>query len=143
MKNWLLLIVMVATVFGQSQPALRFQAVDLFIDSGEEALAAYQLEFAAMAGNVKVVGVEGGDAEVFKQPPYYDPKAMQRERVIVAAFSGEPAAKLPRGKTRVATIHVQIAGEARPEFTLKVQAAGNSAGQRMQVDANYEFQKEP
>src|SRR5436190_830885 len=97
----------------------RFCAVDIFIDSKSAPLAAWQLEFAATNGVAKIVGIEGGDAEPFRNPPFYDPKAMQQDRVIIAAFSTEAPAKLPAGKTRVATIHLQIIGSAQFGFELK------------------------
>src|SRR6267142_3694254 len=69
----------------------RFRAVDIFIDPKGAPLAAWQIEFAATNGVAKIVGIEGGEAEPFRNPPFYDPKAMQGERVIIAAFSTEAA----------------------------------------------------
>src|SRR5580765_8487964 len=84
----------------------RFRTVDIFVDTQGAPLAAYQLEFAITNSAARIVGIEGGEAPAFRQPPYYDPKAMQQERVIIAAFTTEPAGNLPRSKTRVATIHL-------------------------------------
>ena len=109
-------------------PAVRFAAVDLFIDAGDRPLAAYQLEFAAVAGQVKIVGVEGGQHAAFKQAPYYDPQAIQRERVILAAFSTAAPEELPAGKTRVATIHVQITGDVEPHYAVKLVTSATAEG---------------
>ncbi len=119
----------------------RFRAVDIYLDSKSAPLAAYQLEFAATNGVVKIVGVEGGKDPVFHEAPFYDPKAIQQERVIIAAFSTEPAAKLPTGKTKVATIHIQITGLQEPAFELKLQAAADSQGNKISVEASFEEQK--
>jgi hypothetical protein len=54
-----------------------------------------------------VVGVEGGEEGEFSKAPFYDAKAMQRERIVVAAFSVAKEDLLPRGRTRVLTLHVQ------------------------------------
>src|SRR5687768_51007 len=81
----------------------RFVAMDLVIDPKGEGLAAYQVEITAPAG-VKIVGVEGGQHPEFRKAPYYDPKAMQSERLIVAAFSTADAGKLPTRATRVLTV---------------------------------------
>jgi hypothetical protein len=112
--------------------------VDVYLDAKGTPLAAYQLEFTVTNVVAKIVGIEGGDHPAFHAPPFYDPKAMQHERVILAAFSTEAAEKLPSGKTRVATIHLQIFGDAEPEFELKVQAAADPAGKRIAVTANRE-----
>jgi hypothetical protein len=109
----------------------RFCAVDIYLDSKSTPLAAYQLEFAVTNRVAKIVGIEGGEHAAFRQAPFYDPKAIQKERVIIAAFSTEPPVKLPAGKTRVATIHLQLSGDAAPEFELKLEAAADSDGKRI------------
>ena len=129
-----------------AQPAapnqrVRFQAVDIFIDSKESPLAAYQLEFSAKTGNARVVGVEGGEHSAFNEAPYYDPKAIQQERVIIAAFNTGAADQLPKGKTRVATIHVQITGDQSPEFKLNLETAADSDGKRASVEATFQERK--
>jgi len=82
-----------------------------------------------------IVGIEGGSSKAFREPPFYDPKAMQGERVIIAAFSTEAPEHLPSGKTRVATIHIVTTGAARPAFELKLQTAADSAGKRISATA--------
>ena len=112
----------------QPAAASRFGYVDLFVDAADQPLAAYQLEFEATAGDVKIVGVEGGQHAAFKQAPYYDPEAMQRERVILAAFSTADAAELPVGKTRVATIHLQTSGDIEPQYAIKLVTSATAEG---------------
>ena len=101
MQAWLALLCcgLAAGLLAQ-QPAIeegrsRFGAVDIYVDSGSTPLAAYQLEFAATNGVAKIVGIEGGEHAAFRQPPFYDPKAIQHERVIIASFSTAPATDLP------------------------------------------------
>jgi hypothetical protein len=115
--------------------------VNIYLDSKSAPLAAYQLEFVATNGAVKIVGIEGGEHAAFNEAPFYDPKAIQRERVIIAAFSTETAAKLPTGKTRVATIHIQITGSEEPAFELKLQTAADSQGNKVLVEASFEEAK--
>ena len=110
-----------------SNPAVRFTYVDVHIDSRSEPLASYQFELAAEKGEVKIVGIEGGEHAAFKAPPYYDPAAMSRDHVIIAAFN--TGKDLPKGKTRVARVHVQITGEQRPEYAIKLTVAASSEGQ--------------
>ena len=135
----------VASLFAQQQSSeegsVRFSAVDIFVDSNSTPLAAWQLEFAATNGTVKIVGIEGGDHDAFRHPPFYDPKAMQHERVILAAFSTDAAEKLPTGRTRVATIHLQILGSQQPAFELKLHAAAGPDGNRISVSATFEERK--
>lgn len=119
----------------------RFSAVDIYVDSKNAPLAAYQIEFSATNGIVKIVGIEGGDSAAFRDPPYYDTKAIQHDRVIIAAFNTSSADKLPSGKTRIATIHLQIVGDQPPQFQLKLQVAANSDGNRISADATFEERK--
>lgn len=121
----------------------RFVAVDLFVDSQDRPLAAYQLEFSVTNNVAQIVGIEGGEHTAFAEPPYYDPKAMQRERVIIAAFSTEPADKLPAGRTRVATVHLQVSENAEPEFSLKLHTAADADGRKITVSARLEERRNP
>ncbi len=120
----------------------RFCAMDIFLDSKSTPLAAYQLEFAVTNGAAKIVGIEGGEHPAFREPPFYDPKAMQKERVIIAAFSTAPTPQLPVGKTRVATIHLQVGQKLVPQAELKMEAAANADGKRILAEATAEERKE-
>ncbi len=89
--------------------AIRFESVDVFVDSGPQPLAAYQFELTAPAEpgfQSVIVGVEGGEHAAYASPPYYDPKALQNDRIIIASFS--LAEELPTGRTRVARLHMQV-----------------------------------
>jgi O-methyltransferase involved in polyketide biosynthesis len=117
---------------------IRFCAVDIFVDSGSTPLAAYQFRFAVTNGTATIVGIEGGDHPAFRQPPFYDPKAIQSEVAIVASFNTAPADELPKGKTRVATIHLQTIG-ARPSlFDLKLQTAADNQGNKLACTESFE-----
>lgn len=129
-----------------AQPAgtnqtVRFQAVDVFVDSKEVPLAAYQLEFSVKNSDAKVVGVEGGEHPAFKDAPFYDLKAIQQERVIIAAFNTATADQLPKAKTRVATIHLQILGEPQPQYVLTLQAAATAEGRKIPAEVTFEERK--
>ncbi|MEW6306002.1 MAG: hypothetical protein AB1705_21205, partial [Verrucomicrobiota bacterium] len=106
-------------------------------------LAAYQLEVVVERGQAKIAGIEGGESGAFKQPPYYDPKAMQQERVILAAFNTAGAEQLPTGRTRVATIHVQISGSEPPEFAVKLTTAGTINGKKVSATASWQERRAP
>ncbi len=129
----LALIALFSALAPAAEPATatRFQAVHVYLDAKAEPLAAYQVLLRATKGNVKIVGIEGGEPDAFKQPPFYDPKAIQQERVILAAFSTRPKSELPTGKVRVATIHLQVSGDVEPEFETKLQAAANHDGKKL------------
>jgi hypothetical protein len=66
---------------------------------------------------------------------------MQHERVIIAAFSAESADHLPSGKTRVATIHLQISGAEAPAFEVKLKTAADSNGNRIAAGVSAEERK--
>jgi hypothetical protein len=141
-----LILISWPAALGAQQPAReegpsRFSAVDIYVDSKSAPLAAYQIEFWATNGVAKIVGIEGGDSPSFHEPPFYDAKAIQHERVIIAAFNTAAADKLPSGKTRIATIHLQIVGDTAPQFELKLQVAANPDGNRISADASFEERK--
>ena len=116
---------------------VRFAAVDIFVDSADKPVAAYQLEFSVTNGVAKIVGIEGGEPPAFREAPFYDPKAMQHERVILAAFSTDK--QLPSGKSRVATIHLQITGEASPQLGLHLQVIADSDGKKVSATTSFEM----
>ena len=105
---------------------MRFSHVDVFLDTAGQSLAAYQCEITATAGDVTLVGIEGGEHPAFRQPPYYDPKALGQKRIILGAFN--TGADLPRGRTRVARLLVQIRGTTPAAFDTKVQVAASPDG---------------
>lgn len=97
----------------------RFVAFEVVINPHGAPLAAWQVEVSGPAGEVTLVGLEGGDG-VFDAPPYYDPKALdgQSERVAVAAFSLEKSVKLPHQAVRVASVHAFVKGRAQVKVKL-------------------------
>lgn len=113
----------------QDVPEVRFEALAVVVDSRETPLAAYQFEILERTRSVKIVGIEGGAHPAFEEPPYYDPKAMLQNRVIVAAFTTEE--DLPRGKTRVARLHVQVTGDGEPEYDARLVVAASSEGEEI------------
>ena len=99
-------------------------------------LGAYQFEWLVNGGKASIVGVEGGEAKAFAPAPYYDPKALQGGRIVIAAFS--TASDLPQGKTRVARVHLRIEGTA-PQFAVQLQACADGNG--AVLDAAIAWQK--
>lgn len=112
-----------------SAPAVRFAAVDVCIDAGDKALAAYQFELAARVGDVAIVGIEGGEHPAFAEPPYYDPAALRNNRVIIGALN--TGRDLPTGRTRVARLHLQITGDQVPEYAAELSVAASADGRRI------------
>jgi hypothetical protein len=140
LKYWLAILfcALAAPLLAQETPAdtsVHFRTIEIYVDSGSTPLAAYQLEFAVTNMVTKIVGIEGGQPQAFREPPFYDPKAMQQERVILAAFSTEKPENLPSGKTRVATIHLQTVGNERLAIRLNLQTAADASGSKISVKA--------
>lgn len=142
MRSWAAILVIFLAAAGFAEDAVHFRTVDIYVNAGGKPLAAYQVEFRAKRGNVKIVGIEGGADAVFKEPPYYDAKAMQQERVIIAAFSTETEAKLPKEKTRVASIHVEVTGEENPDYAVTLTVAAGSNGNKISAEATFAERKE-
>jgi hypothetical protein len=114
------------------EAAVRFATVDVMIDTKGKPLAAYQVEFVADGSRVKLVGIEGGDHAAFKTPPYYDPAALSKNRVIVAAFN--TVADLPKSSFRAARLHVQITGNEKPKWEAKLIVAAAADGSAIPAD---------
>ena len=115
-----------------------FRTVDVFIDSKGAPLGAYQLEWRVAAGQAKIVGIEGGEHPAFKEPPFYDPKAMQHERAILAGFKVAESAKLPKGRMRIATIHLQVADGKPCKYSIQRAAGVDHDGERISIEASTE-----
>ena len=128
--SMVLIVGAVAQEFERVEPVpeqpVRFEAVHVYVDSGEVPLAAYQFEMAAHGAEVRIVGIEGGEHPAFQEPPYYDTAALMKRRVIIADFN--TGAELPTGRTRVARVHVQVTGEREPEYVLKLHVAASKDG---------------
>jgi hypothetical protein len=101
-----LLLAVPAAAFGETV----FTPVDVYLDSGERSLAAFQFEFLFDGEAATIVGIEGGEG-LFRDAPYYDPAGMERGRIVIAAFTTD--ARPPRGRVRVARIHLMVDGELR------------------------------
>ena len=115
---------------------VRFAPVHIYIDSGDKPLAAYQFELKATSGQIKIVGVEGGEHPAFREAPYYDPAALMNDRIIIAAFNA--GRDLPARRTRIATLHLQILGDAEPEYQLTLVTAADADGTELPVKITYE-----
>ena len=135
MKSLIAVLVMVAgSLLGGAQgaqdvpenlpqdPTVRFETRDVFVDSGRAQLAAWQVRITDPSGAATIVGVEGGDEEPWIDPPRYDPRALMRGEIVLAAFSTRP--DVPSGNTRVARVHLRIEGPADPPLTIELEAAG-------------------
>jgi len=135
---WLaLLLATNAKSADQTNGAIRFATIDIFVDSKEEILAAYQLEWSSESSDAKIVGIEGGENAAFTEPPYYDPKAIQQERIILAAFSTAEPKTLPTGKTRIATIHLQLSGNKALDSRIRSARAARPDGKKITVEASF------
>ena len=110
----------------------RFEAIDVFVDSGNQRLAAWQLEVKSTAEDVQIVGIEGGEHPAFAEPPYYDKRAMNNNRVIIAAFS--TGDNLPSGRSRVARIHVQVRGSGARTWLSELTTSATTDGTRIPAE---------
>jgi hypothetical protein len=113
-----------------------FAPLHIYLDSGDKPLAVFQFELKTTAGQVKIVGVEGGQHEAFKEPPYYDPAALANDRIIIASFN--TGQDLPTGRSRVATIHLQIIGALEPEYELELAVAADADGNKIPAELTFE-----
>jgi hypothetical protein len=101
-----------------------FTYVDVSIDPHGTPLAAYQFELRATSGEVKLVGIEGGEHAAFAKPPYYDTRALLNDRIVIAAFN--TGSDLPSAKSRVARLMVRVGAGERPKYDVKIQVAAST-----------------
>lgn len=120
----------------RTESKVRFAPLHIYVDSGSRPLAAYQFELKATTGQIKIVGVEGGQHAAFREPPYYDPAALAQDRIIIAAFN--TGRDLPQGRTRIATVHLQIIGDAEPEYEIIPIAAADPDGREFPAELAFE-----
>ena len=123
-------LLLLASVLPHQDPHAKgdptFAAFDVFVDSGSSSLGAWQFEWLVKGGSARIVGVEGGEHAAFTAAPHYDPAALQGGRILIAAYS--TATELPRGRTRVARVHLMIDAGAMPELTVQLQASADGEG---------------
>ena len=135
-----LLMVLLNTEVGRAgrvvPQKVRFAPLHIYLDSDNQMLAAHQFEISAIKGQVKIVGVEGGEHKAFRKPPYYDPAALANDRIIIAAFN--TGRDLPTDRTRITTIHLQIIGDAEPQYELKLIVAADADGKEIPAEITFE-----
>lgn len=142
----LVMLIVTMSAFAQQigVSTARFASVDVYIDSPEP-MAAWQFELADTAGTMTVVGVENGESAAFDDAPYYDIDAVEHgaaDRIVVADYSLNPASALPNGRTRVATLHLRLAGGEQPDYDLRLIAAGNAEGRPIHASISLDTRRE-
>ena len=110
----------------------RFVAVDVYVEAGDKKLAAWQVEIDT-DDRAAIVGVEGGEPAVYREPPTYDPAALQGGKIVLAAFTKDDA---PSGRVRVARLHLKES--AKVDLVGKLTAAGAPGGARFDAKVTLE-----
>jgi len=128
-----------------AQPgAGRFATVDLYVAS-DMPVAAWQVELTETGGAMQIVGIERGDDATFRDPPFYDRVVLERaqtDRIVLASFSLSAADRLPRGRVRIARLHVRTTGTAQPDYEARLVAAGAADGSPIGARLTVETQPE-
>jgi hypothetical protein len=114
----------------------RFLPLDVWADSGEAPLAAYQVEVTYDGTGVKIVGIEGGETAAFNPAPYYDGRGMSGGRIVIAAFVAEGVDEkdAPKGRTRVARLHLRVEGGGAPDCSVRLVTAARPGGGRIEPE---------
>jgi hypothetical protein len=119
----------------RAQQAPTFAAVDVWVDSGDRAMAAWQVVVQYDADDAEIVGVEGGEPGVFRSAPYFDENGKTAGRMILGAFTLDEA-NAPSGRVRVARLHLMLTGDT-PNLRVALQAAAGSDGGLIDGTAGY------
>ena len=111
--------------------AAEFAVFDIFLDTSGEPLAAYQLKVSDRNAAVKIISVEGGEHTSFAAAPKFDPKAIQRDVIKLAAISLDSSEKLPTRRVRIASLHVEVGPGLAPDWSAIVERAGRAGGEKI------------
>lgn len=122
------LILFVALVCCITARAAEFAVYDIYIDPHNDPIAAYQLKIWDKRAAIKIISVEGGEHPAFQKAPYFDPKAIQRDVIKLAAFHVGNADELPKSRIRVASLHVEIGPGLNPDLAVSIEAAARPGG---------------
>lgn len=115
-----------------------FEPWDLMLDSAGTPLAAWQvlIEPTAAGAAPSIVGIEGGDAVAYAEPPAYDPAQLDVGRIVLGAFSLRDADALPQASFHAATVHFDFpAAPTSDALRVRVEAAADPAGNPVRVQA--------
>lgn len=123
--------------------AAEFAVYDVFLEPHGEPMAAYQLKISDQNSAVKILSVEGGEHKSYQNPPFFDPKAIQQNVIKLAAFATDPADALPKRKTRVAALHVEINDDLKPRLVVAIEAAARPGGSRIFIEATLSKREKP
>jgi len=129
------LAVRIGTQPKQKIEGASFRVIDIFLDPKGKSLGAYQLHWKITTPNARIVGIEGGDHPAFRNPPQYDPRVIQGERVVVAAFNAAAEKSLPKTKIRIGSIHIEATPAATCRFEIENLEAADAQGSRISVNA--------
>jgi len=132
-------LLLIAASSAMADSPVRFTAVDVYIDAAEP-MAAWQLEFSAIAGGMQVVGVENGESKAFDDAPYYAREAVENgraDRIVVADYSLVEQNELPSGRVRVTTLHLMLSGDEAPEFNTRLIVASSYQGKRITAEISF------
>lgn len=88
-----------------ADPSRVFSILRLEIDPAGTGLSGWQLRADFGESDARIVGIEGGDSPAFAAPPYYDPRALNGGKIVLAALAR--GQELPTGRTTVAVLHVE------------------------------------
>jgi hypothetical protein len=111
--------------------AAEFAVYDIYLDPQSEPIAAYQLKIWDKNAAIKILSVEGGEHPAFQKAPYFDPKAIQRDIIKLAAFHLGTSDELPARRTRIASLHVEIGPGLQPNLVIEIEAAARPGGKRI------------
>ena len=123
--------------------AAEFAVYDIYLDPNSEPVAAYQLKIWDKRAAIKIISVEGGEHPAFQKAPYFDPKAISRDIIKLAAFHAGTSDELPARRTRVASLHVEIGPGLTPDLAIEVEAAARPGGNKITVQATLTKRETP
>jgi hypothetical protein len=131
----------VSTSAAEVAPQRAFSTIEIYLDGGDQPLAAYQLTLQYAQADTRLVGIEGGSTPAFADAPHYDPRALRGGTIKLAAMQLE--GPWPTHRVHVATLHVEHSATVTPRLAASQVVAATRNGGAATVDFSYEIGDSP
>ena len=138
MKKVAFLVFIIA--LGMFADEVKFMAIDVYADSRDKQLVAWQLQL-QYPETIKLISIENGESKAFDRLPDYNKKLADKGRVVIAAFTTNDQAA-PKGENRIMRLHIQYTGDKKPQFNISVLAAASPGGKRIPIKCRYQVYKQ-
>ena len=128
-KVFLFYLLLAPFVF--SQGLSKFEVVNIYIDSQENALVAYQIEL-TYDEDIEIVSIEAGQTKAFTHAPFYQKTPKNKGKLVLASFTTKDEIA-PKGMNKFCSIHIRYTGKNELRIKTLVKAAAKAGGEKIPI----------